>query len=200
MTLTHKLNHVVEAADLFITFFKSKLRIGGMLASYMEQVQDLENAFWEIFSETDVDTSAGVQLDGLGTIVDEARQGRTDVEYVLALKTRIAINNGNALPEDILETFYMFSEGRTFELKEISPAFFIIRMLDALTLLDPTPTQFNNMLQSIRGGGIKAQFHYTEVDDDATFEYASGDVAEADVDKGWANDAGTIGGSWSDVV
>ena len=76
----------------------------------MTQIQDLEDSSFEVLLNRWIDTAVGVQLDGVGAIVGEAREGRGDDEYRLAIKARIQINFSEATPEDILTALVNFYE------------------------------------------------------------------------------------------
>ena len=199
MTLEKKTNHVEEALTRPIDFFKNKPIFRAFLSVFIEQIQDLEDSSFQMLLNRWLDSAEGVQLDGIGDIVGEARLGRNDADYLLAIKVRIQFNFSNATPEDIYTALVNFND-RRYEYIPAYPAAFTIRLLDALSPSDPTPDEYNAFLNTINAGGVKAWFLYSEVDDVDTFTTASGDVDEASTTQGTANDAGTIGGSLADVA
>ena len=75
----------------------------GMLESYLTAGQEIEDAFFQLLSERGINEAIGAQLDVLGDIVGEARQGREDDKYRLAILSRGLINNSNGTPEELLE-------------------------------------------------------------------------------------------------
>jgi hypothetical protein len=188
MTLTKKTDHVIEAKDNLVEQFKKSPKMQAFIAAFADQVQDLEDAFFEVFEERWIDTAVGVQLDGLGAIVGEDREGRGDDEYRLAIKARIQINFSEATPEDMLLALTNFYAA-TYELVETNYASFVIRFVDEwVEGTDPDPVDFLNLLNQINGAGIAAWFQYVGYDDDDVFTFASGDTVEASTTQGWADD------------
>lgn len=200
MTLIKTTDHVGEALANLVEEFKNKPKMAAFLTALVNQIQDLEDASFEVFLNRWIDTAVGVQLDGLGAIVGEDRLGRGDDAYRLAIKARIQINFSEATPEDILLALVNFYN-RTYEMIEIPPAAFIIRLVDAwVTGTDPDAEDFVNLLNSVNGAGIKAWFQYSIVDDDHTFTFASGDVLEASSTLGFGDDGQNSGGIMSKIV
>ena len=66
------------------------------------QVQEVEDAVYQILTDTVLETAEGAQLDGLGEIVGEERAGRDDATYRIAIRTRIAINLSEGTIENIM--------------------------------------------------------------------------------------------------
>jgi hypothetical protein len=187
MTLTKTTDHVTEALEHFVEQFKGKPNLSALMTAFVNQVQDLEDACYELYTERWIDTAVGVQLDGLGAIVGEDREGRGDEEYRLAIKAQIQINFSEATPEDILTALTNFHTG-TYELIETGYAAFIARLIDAWDPdTDPSLEDFVALLNSVNGAGIAAWFQYTLFDDDDTFTFASGDTEETSTTQGFAD-------------
>ena len=83
--------------------------IQGLLYSFVLQHQGMEDALKQMLEDRTIDTAVGMQLDGIGFIVGEDRQGRTDDVYRIALKARIGRNTSEGTPEDILNVFNLLS-------------------------------------------------------------------------------------------
>jgi hypothetical protein len=73
-----------------------------LIETYVTQIQDLEQVFFQLVNLRTIDTSEGVQLDGIGQIVGEDRFGRNDTDYRVAIKGRIRLNLSNGTIEDII--------------------------------------------------------------------------------------------------
>ena len=89
MTLTQKSTHVQEGLANLVQQFKDKPDLAALLTSYLEQIQDLETAYFGLLTERTLNAAVGVQLDGIGAIVGEDRRGRDDADYRLAIRARI---------------------------------------------------------------------------------------------------------------
>ena len=102
MTLVKSTTITADFRDKIIAQFKNKPNIAAILGALLDQVQDLEDAFFQVLIDTRLGQSVGEQLDGLGQIVGEERQGRSDIDYALAISVRILLNISSATLEEIL--------------------------------------------------------------------------------------------------
>lgn len=188
MTLTKTTNHVAEALDHLAEQFKGKSKIEAFLTAFASQIQDLEDAGFEMYLDRWIATSEGIQLDGLGAIVGEDREGRGDEEYRLAILAQIQINFSEATPEDILLALTNFYRA-IYQMVELGYADFIVRFVGIWTEgIDPATEDFVDLLNKVNGAGIEAWFQWSEYDDDSTFTFASGDVEEASTTQGFGQD------------
>jgi hypothetical protein len=73
-----------------------------ILASYTPELQEVENALWDLLTSRYIDNATYAQLDLLGNLVGEAREGRVDAIYRVAVKARIAVNNSLGRTPDII--------------------------------------------------------------------------------------------------
>ena len=103
MALLQKTTIIEEYLLKLIAQFKSQPNILGILTVLLNQVQDVENAAFEVLNETTLAASVGDQLDGIGQIVGEERQGRVDADYRVAISARILLNISSGTIGDILE-------------------------------------------------------------------------------------------------
>jgi hypothetical protein len=72
----------------------------GVLEAHLTQGDSLEAAFEELRAGMYLDTAEGTQLDILGNVFGELRNGRTDTDYRQALRTRAAATV-NGSPDEI---------------------------------------------------------------------------------------------------
>ena len=201
MTISQTTAHVTEALDNLLQQFKDKPNLQALLTSYVDQIQDLEDAFYGLMTGQWLDNAEGAQLDRTGDIIGEDRQGRYDEDYRLALRARIKINLCEGTPEEIIDIFLLLTESAV-ELKEYYPAAFVLTILEPLTtwltkevvlisrnsgdtlinrdgkvLLGTAPdsSSFAEMLstylQTIKPAGVRAQMHYWLSPTDDIFSY-----------------------------
>jgi hypothetical protein len=105
MTYSKMNDLVAQAQARLISQFQNKPKIAGFLSAFSQQVQDLENAVWQLNTERALPIAVGAQLDGLGSIVGIKRLGRDDETYRAAIKGQIGVNTTNATPEDVISNF-----------------------------------------------------------------------------------------------
>lgn len=82
--------------------FKDKPNILAFLDALTGPIQDIEDAFYDLLTERGVDTAVGDQLDDLGTIVGQPRDGLSDDDYRPFLRARIATNRSNGTINDLI--------------------------------------------------------------------------------------------------
>ncbi|MCK5643835.1 MAG: hypothetical protein KAJ19_23755, partial [Gammaproteobacteria bacterium] len=68
--------------------FKDIELITALVRAVANEAQDLEDAGFPLFGLLDIDTMIGAQLDGIGDILTEPRNGQSDVNYRLALHAK----------------------------------------------------------------------------------------------------------------
>jgi hypothetical protein len=95
--------HEHKAPARLIERWKNKDAFRALQRSYLPEVREVENALWLVWVSRFVDYAADEQLDMIGRIVGELRQGRTDANYRLRVKARILINKSFGRVDDILE-------------------------------------------------------------------------------------------------
>jgi hypothetical protein len=132
MTLTEKTTHVDEALDRLITQYRNSDKLKSIISIYSEQVQEIEAMLFDLLTERWLSTAVGEQLDGLGAIVGEDRQGRSDADYRIAIQARILINKSEGTPEQLIEIASLLASGSSITLREYFPASFTIEIDDVL--------------------------------------------------------------------
>lgn len=158
MSLTEKTDHVEEAISNLIEFFKRKPKMVSTLTAFVNQIQDLEIMFFQLLNEVTLDNAIGVQLDGIGAIVGEEREGRNDDDYRLAIRVRILLNLSNGTPEEILTIVDTMLGDRDLEFLEYFPAAFTLQVVSKITT--NTAIQVNKKIQSAKLGGVRAHLIY----------------------------------------
>jgi hypothetical protein len=193
---TAKTTIVADAIANLYGQFQGAPNMNAIVASYAIQAQELETVFISLIVNTMLPTAEGEQLDVLGRIVGEERQGRSDDDYRIAIGARIRSNVSNASVEDIIAVLKSAVD-RTYEVKDLGYASFLVRLVDDVGTA--SPTELNAILQRIKGGGVRADFIYSLEDDANSFTLSSSDAIETDALRGLADDAGLNGGALVDV-
>ncbi|NIQ91012.1 MAG: hypothetical protein GWM98_04680 [Nitrospinaceae bacterium] len=171
MAIEHKTNHVAEGLGQLIEVLKDKPKIRKFLTVFLNQIQDLEDAFLELLIDRALDEAVGAQLDGLGSIVGEFREGRNDTDYRLAIRVRIQILLNEATPQDLIEIF-VNSTGKAVQLREYFAASFTLELFDPV---DPSwdPVPYGAILQTTKPAGVNAQLLY-HIEDPFRFDTGPG--------------------------
>lgn len=170
MTLTKTTAHIAEMLNRRLEQFRDKVRFSSLLELMGTQIQELEDAVYQILTDTTLDTAEGAQLDGLGEIVGEDRAGREDGPYRIAIRTRIAINLSEGTIEDLIALALAISGGTQAQAVEYFPAAFEIRILDSLPS-GTDPARIQAVVRSGKPAGVRA---ITIIHTEPPFQYDTG--------------------------
>lgn len=106
--------HVAEAIALLTEQFKGKPVIEALISSAVGPVQRLEEELWRMLWAWTVDHAEGNQLDDLGVVVGEAREGREDEDYRTGIRLRIRVNRSMGRSSDMVEIAAMINADATY--------------------------------------------------------------------------------------
>jgi hypothetical protein len=97
-------DHEEQAYGLFLEQYAEKPRLAALLASYTQEIQELEDAIWAVRIGRFLDNAVGAQLDVIGKLVGESREGRADNVYRVLITGKIRVNWSLGRPKDVIET------------------------------------------------------------------------------------------------
>ena len=146
-------DHFIQAKRRLITQYKNKTNIENTINLFADQIQELENMFFDLLLERWLASAIGVQLDGIGEILDTARDGRNDDDYRAFLYTSIAIYNSEGTIEDIIQIFKTLSGAEKVELAEIGIAGFRLTGINANPIIEES--LIVNTINQTKIAGVK---------------------------------------------
>lgn len=198
MAPTKQTDHAGKAKANLLEQFKGVVNWEKLLDVYSRQIQDLEDMFFELIEKRFIDDAVGVQLDGLGRIIGASRNGLADEAYRVQLRVQIRINRSSGTVEDIISVVALLvAVTNTIHVRVFPPASFVVTLNDAVAAV---PVELVAPVGNARMAGVGTSIEYTQSDDDDTFTFASGDVAELDTRRGFSDDTGTTGGKFADAI
>ena len=115
-------NHADQAVGRLLEQFRGSTRLRELVRILIGPLQDLENVFSDLAELRGLDSAFGAQLDGIGQIVDQARMGMSDQDYLTWLKLRIFINVSKARPEDLIHVLKVITQAGQVRYFENHPA------------------------------------------------------------------------------
>lgn len=121
---TYISNHVDQALDRLLEQFKDKEKMASIVTALTNQIQDLENAFDQLFTERVIANADGQVLDDIGTIVGQPRLGFDDVRYRSLLLAKIGENVSQGDIERIISIAKLLIGANLVFLQEYYPAGF----------------------------------------------------------------------------
>lgn len=161
--LVEKINdHVIQALNRLAQQYKNQPRITGFYTAIIKQIQDLENAIYDLNSgrqlwDGTTTPAVGEQLDKLGELVGISRNGLTDQQYVLFLFGKIGENFSDTTITTVETVAGYLFETQVVLLYEEYPAGVGIEVIGS-----QLPPSLNNvaigLIQATLGAGIKIRF------------------------------------------
>lgn len=154
MAITTIKDQVAQGEDRSVTQWKSKEVVQGLIKSYMENVQVVEDLYGQLLDDRSVFTAVGVQLDVIGTIVGEARAGKADEPYRQAILDRVSLNSADGTPEKVIELLLTITGSDVAHIFEHYPA-------NIHAFVDGAPTNANSKtLEGITPAGVGSRLMF----------------------------------------
>jgi len=143
------------AVSLFIEQFKAKPNLDAWTKSYLKQIQDLEDAVFEVIFARVLETAIGVQLSIIGAIVQQPRTTDDDDRYRAMIRARIAINLSHSTAEDLIRVAGLILSpfNENFRVRDEPPAQIRLEVLDPL--LSTEADLLFNLLELADPAGVR---------------------------------------------
>jgi hypothetical protein len=97
--------------------FRGKPFIEGILGAFAAEAQEIEDALWQLLVERSIDAAVGLQLDVLGRIVDQPRNGAVDGVYRKMIRTKVLVNRSTGRVRDLILVTRAALAGATFSVQ-----------------------------------------------------------------------------------
>lgn len=182
------MDHADEGVALLLAQFRDKPRLEALLQSFLAEVQELENQAFAVAAYRQLDLAFGVQLDILGAIVGEGRNGRTDESYRNAIRVRILINDSDGQVETLIAIADLYESvelnGGSVVVKEYQPAALTVTLLDHITV---DASGLVERLRQAKAAGVRLDLVYLptgDVTDSFTLSDASSPSSDPDTGLG----------------
>jgi hypothetical protein len=154
-------DHVEQAQDRLVEQFKPKPTVNDLIEVYTLGLQTIEDELIRLLNERTLESAVGQQLDNLGAIVGQPREGRTDEEYRLWISARRLIANSNGTPDDHLRLIKTVLPASTSLYIPFYPAGYQIR---SYGLGEGNGAQLEQILWTIKPAGVAFGYHYSDAD------------------------------------
>lgn len=195
--LTHVTNHVTAGLAMFTSSVRGRTVINGLLTSWLNRVQEIEDATWDVFGAFDLSTAVGDQLDKLGRLVGLARGSlSSDSLYRVALAGWIRANRSNGNLTDLHAVATILYGDGAYSLDEYNFA--------AIVVVPDAPSEIGSdmalvVMRRARAAGIGMQV-IAPAPSGTGFRFsASAETSETSADHGFSNTTQTTGGHLAGV-
>jgi hypothetical protein len=102
MLATKITTHVQDALDRLLEQYKYRPQYVAFFTAFLQHVQKLEDALFPLDQYRQLAFAYGLQLDKLGEIIGQARNGLNDIDYLVLLLGTIAENNSDTTAPSML--------------------------------------------------------------------------------------------------
>ena len=160
MTLEFKTTHVAEAQEKLLYQFHGAANLNAFLAALVKRAQEVEDAGVGVATLTDPNACNGAQLDLLGRVVGQLREGRDDETYRIWLQARMLLNRMSSTADEILTLLRLVVDpSRTIGFRPEYPAAFTVTVSNGVLPLGPSLAR---LLNEARAAGVLASFEWYE--------------------------------------
>jgi hypothetical protein len=186
MATEHVTDHADRAVARLRQQYKDKTNIEAWLRILVAPIQRLEDALWQLLTMRGIDEAEGVQLDALGKIVGQPRDGRSDSVYRRFIRARIATNKSNGAFENILTVtrLVLDDDDITLVLGRSGTAHVVMRLDGAPVTSDLAELLVVFFMRKTVAAGVRIIVEYSEVEDASMFKW---DATSWDGGLQWSN-------------
>jgi hypothetical protein len=155
---------VARALSRLTSAFKNQPNCQNILKSLLVGFPEIENVFWQIINQRILSvlvpavaagTPTGNQIDIIGGLVGELRQGRVDASYLPAVIVRIRVNRSKGTAEDIIQVSTLLFPESTYS--EAPVASWNVKMFGIVSVAISTVA---NLLGKAKATGTYGSLEY----------------------------------------
>jgi hypothetical protein len=118
-----RINDYVESGKkLILSQYRNSPNFNTYLAALLKQVQELENATYDVYMYTPLVNMYGAQLDRIGLSYGLLRNGMDDVNFKIRIITQIQINLSSGTPESVITAAKLLLNATKVKFGEVYPA------------------------------------------------------------------------------
>ncbi len=122
MATLERVDYKALASELMLSQFDESPIVEGIIRSWAEPIQQLEDALLEFTANNGITNATGVMLDIIGSWMGVARQGRLDEQYRTAILGRAATEGTDGTTESFLSALRVLTGSDQVSFFEVYPA------------------------------------------------------------------------------
>lgn len=157
--------HEEDAISRLPEQYKGKPKFERLVRAYGTQAQALEDVLYEMILANNIFYATGAELDQIGDIVIQPRDGRLDDAYRVRILAKIAQNVSTGTGEELIRIFKLLMQARLVYLNPIYPASMQINAVG----FDPvgSAAEIKAAMNASRVGGTSFDFFAVAPDEDS---------------------------------
>lgn len=168
-------DHITTAISRLSHQFRGKSRIEGLLTALAQQAQELDSAFQSLLVERQIDTAIGSQLDAIGSIVGQPRDGNSDDLYRRYVRARIMVNRSQGTTEDLIRvtSLVIHDDDALIRIMSQGIAALVVRVEEGSVAADVADVTID-MLREAVSAGVRIILESSTVPASQAFNFADG--------------------------
>lgn len=174
MTIERIPDHNTRALSRLLTQYRNSVSHAGIIGAICNQVQALEDAAFALLLTRSIDDASGAQLDIVGDLVGQPREGRDDATFRLWIRARILVNRRSGEVETINDVIAQVLPGAAGRVREFQPAA-MEATVTGIATSSADAHSLDTLLRLAKAGGVGIQTIYQSADDAGTFTLAADD-------------------------
>jgi len=134
--------------------------------------QSIESALQQLLTERSIDTAVGAQLDVIGRIVGQRRNGWDDETYRRYCRARIATNRSNGNVENLITviSLIVYDDDAYYQVDNQGIATVVVRVQN-LTITEELADIIISFLKDTVSAGVRVIIEYFETTPGNTFKW-----------------------------
>lgn len=135
----------------------------------------VEETLQDILTQRSIATAEGEQLNVIGRIVKQEREGSSDADYRIRIRAKVLVNRSSGTINEIIDIFELLATdstltGAVVHVTESPPAQMQLRF-SGVTLDDDQVRRLTNLLRQAKAAGVRFDFVYLTYPPEETFTF-----------------------------
>jgi hypothetical protein len=146
-----------------------------LLTALLTPINDLEQVMMAVLTQRNIDTAVGAQLDIVGKVVGQSRQGLDDDTYRRYCRARVVANRSSGVTEDLIKVadLIVYDDDATYIVKNEGTATVRLRV-DGIAITDDLATVLYKFERASASGGVRIVVQWGRSVPSALFRFDSG--------------------------
>lgn len=166
-------DHEATALARLAQYLRDKPNTTAVLGAFTAQHQDLETAVQQLLVDRTLDNAFGEQLDILGDLVGQPREGADDTTYRQRVRARVALNRSSGTSPELIALFLLLVPTATLKLRDEWPAALTLEV-NGVAVTSATAAILVYFLRLAKVGGVRAILEWGEAPPAELFQMDAG--------------------------
>lgn len=146
--------------------------VSKLITALLEESQNIENALQQLFTQRGIDAAFGDQLDALGRIAGQPRNGLDDDTYRRYVRARIMVHRSTGTINDVINVanLILYDNAAFYLLERLGTASYVLR-ISSTSITDDLAVILLAFVQKATSAGVRVQIEYSTLNPSAWFQW-----------------------------